>query len=86
MTETTDEGWQPIETAPVGGPEFLIWVRRLDDGAEFYGGMARAYDAIEGSPTIICDTWVYTKRTDWYRILSWHPMPPKPGSVAHVPE
>lgn len=69
--------WRPIETAPLGGTEFLIWVRKLDDGAEFYGGMARAYDD-GGELVLFCDTWIYAKRPDWYRITKWHPMPPKP--------
>ena len=63
--------WQPIDTAPTDGTEFLIWVRARHSGYEFNGGVARIVD---GSlyPYI---TRNGPKYVDW---IAWYPMPDPP--------
>lgn len=65
-------GWQPMETAPRDGTEFLIWCRAKHTGREFHGGIAYYSD----------DGFCPAVRTHQSRygieVRAWHPLPEPP--------
>lgn len=66
--------WQPIETAPAYGVDFLVWVPGEDEDCEPY--VCQAYrddvgDVVCVDPTVVSGGMEPTH---------WMPLPPPPGA------
>ena len=70
--------WQPIETTPETG-EFQAWVRRYDDGSQFWVPRAKLIDgclALWGRVDYDIDDW--DKDTGHLELMAWMPYPAPP--------
>ena len=75
----SDQGWRPIETAPLDGTEFQAWVTRGTDPDGWWEPRCRYNDdgafEIWGRVDYDCDGW------DCYPHcvpVAWQPPPPPP--------